>query len=419
MMKKIIVYVQLMYPPRVMSIKIMNKQKFLQTFGALTLLLVFACFLTVSCEENGGYEPAVQISLDKTSIELKPAGEPVEIIVTVVKSSRIKDLYRLEWDSDETVAKVTAKEPDYETIFDDWANISKSTIITLNVEPIAPGTTTIIIKFFNLISDNEDQDKRECTVNVTGGELPRPTASPPAGGVIRGTTITLTATTQGAVIYYTTDGSNPTKDSTKYSSSTPITIIADTTIKAIAVKEDMVDSDILIAAYTIIPVAIPSAMPPAGPVPRYSTVTLSTTPEDSVIYYTTDGSTPTTSSNVFSDTSSIIITSSPTTIKAFAVKGSETSGMLTAVYTISQAAKPTANPQAGEVSIGATVTLTTETEGATIYYTTGGSDPTWSSIKYTGPIPITTGITIKAIAGKAGIDDSEILEAEYTIIENE
>jgi predicted small lipoprotein YifL len=76
-----------------------------------------------------------------------------------------------------------------------------------------------------------------------------PTASPAAGRVAGGTAVTLSCATSGAAIYYTLDGNTPTASSAAYSA--PIGITAAVTIKAIAVKEGMDDSDILIAAYTI------------------------------------------------------------------------------------------------------------------------------------------------------------------------
>jgi hypothetical protein len=61
------------------------------------------------------------------------------------------------------------------------------------------------------------------------------------------------------------------------------------------------------------------------------------------------------------------------------------------------------------------VTLATATEGAEIYYTTDGSAPTTSSTKYSGAITVSTPTTIKAIAVKAGMEDSDVLTAAYTI----
>jgi hypothetical protein len=79
-----------------------------------------------------------------------------------------------------------------------------------------------------------------------------PTASPAAGTVIPGTPIILSTSTSGATIRYTTDGTNPASTSgTVYSASNKPTITAATTIKAIAYKDDIIDSDVLTAAYAI------------------------------------------------------------------------------------------------------------------------------------------------------------------------
>jgi len=82
----------------------------------------------------------------------------------------------------------------------------------------------------------------------------KPTATPAAGEVAGGAPVTLATATEGAEIWYTTDGSAPAKggkSSTRYSS--PIAITAAVTIKAIAVKDGMNDSAVLEAAYTVTP----------------------------------------------------------------------------------------------------------------------------------------------------------------------
>ena len=79
-------------------------------------------------------------------------------------------------------------------------------------------------------------------------------------------------------------------------------------------------------------------------------------------------------------------------------------------------ATPTADPSAGAVTAGTQVALICTTAGATIYYTTDGSDPTTSSTEYTTPIAIDTAVTIKANATKAGMDDSDILTAVYNVL---
>ena len=80
--------------------------------------------------------------------------------------------------------------------------------------------------------------------NYDGGSLTpvedyvySPTFSQPDGTYEKSVEIALTTTTAGATIYYTTDGSDATSNSTKYTA--PITLMETTTVKAIAVKDGM------------------------------------------------------------------------------------------------------------------------------------------------------------------------------------
>src|SRR6185503_7738561 len=94
------------------------------------------------------------------------------------------------------------------------------------------------------------------------------------------------------------------------------------------------------------------------------------------------------------------------TFKAIAVaSGFANSAVGSAAYTLTvppTAATPTFSPAAGAVAAGSTVTLSTTTAGASIYYTTDGTDPGTSSTPYTAPIAITAAVTIKAIATASG-----------------
>jgi uncharacterized protein len=76
------------------------------------------------------------------------------------------------------------------------------------------------------------------------------TATPAAGAVAAGTNVTLASATAATEIYYTTDGSEPTAASTKYTQ--PITINGPITIKAIGVKSGLANSDVATFAYTIL-----------------------------------------------------------------------------------------------------------------------------------------------------------------------
>lgn len=81
-----------------------------------------------------------------------------------------------------------------------------------------------------------------------------------------------------------------------------------------------------------------------------------------------------------------------------------------------QAAMPTASLPTGAVTAGTTVSLSTTTAEATIYYSIDGSTPTTSSTVYSAPISVTNAITIQAIAVAANMADSAVMNESYTII---
>ena len=80
-------------------------------------------------------------------------------------------------------------------------------------------------------------------------------------------------------------------------------------------------------------------------------------------------------------------------------------------------ATPVITPAAGNVEKGTEVIISTETEGATIYYTLDGTTPTTESTVYTAPIILTESVTVTAIAAKEGMDNSAVARASYTIVE--
>lgn len=62
---------------------------------------------------------------------------------------------------------------------------------------------------------------------------------------------------------------------------------------------------------------------------------------------------------------------------------------------------------------GTNATITCSTSGATIYYTLNGNTPTTSSTQYTSPITLSSACTIKAIAVKSGMNNSEVAARQY------
>ena len=76
---------------------------------------------------------------------------------------------------------------------------------------------------------------------------------------------------------------------------------------------------------------------------------------------------------------------------------------------------PTFSPAGGVYGEPQTVTISCATAGATIYYTTDGSIPTTSSSVYSSPLTISETTTVKAMATKAGMNNSNVATATYTI----
>lgn len=94
-----------------------------------------------------------------------------------------------------------------------------------------------------------------------------------------------------------------------------------------------------------------------------------------------------------------------------------TNNSITVAVTAPKCATPTIYPGDGGTFVGAnSVTINTETEGASIYYTLDGTTPTSASALYdpADKPTITTTTTVKAIAVKADYDDSDVATAKIT-----
>lgn len=144
-------------------------------------------------------------------------------------------------------------------------------------------------------------------------------------------------------------------------------------------------------------------------------ITFSPKTSGSSIYYTTDGSVPTTSSARYSSPFTVTESSQ---IKAIAYLNGEQSGVFsfsTTVGTLSsvQADKPTTTSYNGEISVG----LSTTNFSARIIYTTDGTDPRTSSTAsfYSGPVRLSKSSTIKAYAQAKGYADSIVSDFTYNI----
>jgi len=144
-------------------------------------------------------------------------------------------------------------------------------------------------------------------------------------------------------------------------------------------------------------------------------VTLACETEGATIYYTLDGSDPTDASTAY--TEAIHITET-TTVKAIAIKNALSSEIVSATYTISNietVATPVITPEAGNYNTPQQITITCATDEALVYYTIDGTDPTAESTPYTEPFTLSASATVKAIAVKEGMNNSQIASAAYTM----
>ena len=190
---------------------------------------------------------------------------------------------------------------------------------------------------------------------------------------------------EGTVIYYTTDGTEPTAQSTVYTA--PVEVAENCTIKAIAKNAKLFVS--AVGSYNV------DWFKAETPVIAFDGITMSissTTPQ-TTIYYTLDGSTPDETSLQYM---APVVMTGTCTIKAMAVRSNfNNSSVATSLFEVSQ--YTTAAPifrRDGDI-----VTLQSETEGSTtIYYTMDGTEPTTASEVYSQPLTMTENVVLKALA---------------------
>lgn len=146
-----------------------------------------------------------------------------------------------------------------------FRNTSGSGIKTLRIGTPGSAAGQIIIDDV-LVTRPSDQPMPQVVGSVT--------ATPAAGVYRTAQSVSLDTATDGAAIYYTIDGSTPTKASTRYEGA--IQVAASTAIKAFAVKDGMVDSPISTFVYTIDPdwgMKTITSVPALGPITAaYGTV---------------------------------------------------------------------------------------------------------------------------------------------------
>jgi hypothetical protein len=208
---------------------------------------------------------------------------------------------------------------------------------------------------------------------------PTVTANPVGGTYSSEQSVTLTPS-EAATIYYTLDGADPTTTSTKYTQ--PINISNTATLKFMAIDTAGNQSTISTESYIleIIDITLPtvSANPKGGTYTSEQSISL-TASELATIYYTLDGTDPTTTSSIYSEPITI---SSSKTLKFLAVDTAENqSTVITETYTIDlDTPAVIADKDALTISYSDGDSSTSVTKNITLPVTgQNGSVITWSS----------------------------------------
>lgn len=196
---------------------------------------------------------------------------------------------------------------------------------------------------------------------------------------------------------------------------------ASVVVKATSTKNSSVTAQATIS-FALPVVETPVFTPAAGEVSSGTTVAISCATAGATIYYTTDGSTPTSASTLYS---SPIAINAGSTIKAIAILGNETSNVATAEYTLPTPKTVTITVSDGENAVeGATVTLNDGTNNVSPTSQSGGSyvfsvmNGTYTiQVSKTGIIPQTDSITVSANTSKTvTVRSTDLLR--YAIVGN-
>ena len=217
---------------------------------------------------------------------------------------------------------------------------------------------------------------------------------------------TITCDTDGAQIYYTLDGTEPTDESTLYIA--PFILEQDCVIKSFALKQYMNDSAVATNNTELKKVETPEITLQD----EYGGVIVSLTcpTENAKIYYSLSDSAD---AELMLYNGKFFI-SSDTALNVVAKKEfMNDSEIVSRSISVPQLSAPTADVPGGSVQIGTSVTLSSDTDEAEIYYTLDGSEPTVASARYINSIVITDAITIKAIAAKKGYITSDVITYQY------
>ncbi len=239
-----------------------------------------------------------------------------------------------------------------------------------------------------------------------------PTVSLAAGLYDTSQSATVTIADGEATLRYTIDGTDPIATSPSIVSGGALAIDQSQTLNVSGWKTGAPTSVVVVRAYELKAVT-PAMSPGTGAYGSPQAVTISTATSGASIRYTLDGSEPT--STLYSAATTVAET---LTVKARAYKtGWTPSDSAHTSYWIASGtvATPTITPAGGVHTSPPYVSIATTTAGATVRFTTDGTDPTGASPIYLYPFLVPTTTTIKAQAFKAGSTPSAIAAVTYSV----
>lgn len=323
---------------------------------------------------------------------------------------------------------------------------------------------------------NQVRLKTMSVTYTTGGSVEppketvaKPVISPASTTFSKGesVSVSITTETEGATIHYTINGDEPTAESAVYS--TPLKVTETTTVKAIAVKDGWNNSEVAEVKYTMVD---PNAVETTGTI-SFANDTQRVSQDGNSQVWKNDNITFT--NNKSSSQNAVVSNVNPVRLYANSEISIEAPGNITKIEfdcntpayatALNNSIANGATASSDKVTVtldgtsssftvqklsaqvrldaltvtyidgGTTITPTlnspifssgsclfvnqievsiTAEEGATVYYTLDGSNPTTGSATYNGVITLTETTTVKAFAVKDGYKDSEVVEATYT-----
>jgi alpha-tubulin suppressor-like RCC1 family protein len=240
-----------------------------------------------------------------------------------------------------------------------------------------------------------------------------PVLDPPPASYDAPLTVTVTESTAGATLRYTTNGFEPTEIDPEIPSGATFFIDANVFLWVKAFREGWQSSST--SGLYRMAVLTPTFSPPPGSYNEVQHVTISVPTSGAVVHYTTDGSHPTPLSPVAKPGVPVRIDKS-LTLRALGFRADlEVSDLAAGAYNL-KVATPVMTPPVPTGLGPESVILSSATAGATIRYTLNGPFPDGSSPQYTAPILVDAPATLRARAFKSGWTPSDFASAFYDIV---